>query len=429
MRRTLDTILTKQTQLRVSFTLLLCAALGATAIHADDYQDARAELVAAYRAQDYEAMQLAAQKAVIARPGYPGALFNLALAYTLNGKHADSLRILQQLQQKGVDFGVAEIDEFAALRELPGWDAYQDTVRALNKPFGMADVVASLSEPHFVPEGIAVDGDGRLLLGSIRSGKLLRLGATPKVLLERGPSWSVFGMRFHADGSLWFASAAVPQLENVGDDEGQTGLFRVDPESGEISRAAILPQHAPAQVLGDLVIADDNTIYATDSLTGAIYRYHIDANEFETLLAPGKLVSPQGLVVDNSGKHLYVADYRTGLYRLSLADGYLVKVEMPASDTDAGIDGLYRYGDELIAIQNGIRPHRVVAFRLDDNGVGVTAIRKLASSLPEFDEPTLGVIDGDDFYFVANSHWNRFDEQQQLPADLSGPIVLKLALD
>ena len=52
--------------------------------HADDYGDARAELVAAYQAEDFSAMQLAAHKAVAARPGYPGALFNLALAYTLN---------------------------------------------------------------------------------------------------------------------------------------------------------------------------------------------------------------------------------------------------------------------------------------------------------------------------------------------------------
>ena len=46
-----------------------------------------------------------------------------------------------------------------------------------------------------------------------------------------------------------------------------------------------------------------------------------------------------------------------------------------------------------------------------------------------FDEPTLGAISGDDFYFVANSHWNRFDRDNQLPGGLSGPIVMKLSLD
>jgi hypothetical protein len=30
---------------------------------------------------------------------------------------------------------------------------------------------------------------------------------------------------------------------------------------------------------------------------------------------------------------------------------------------------------------------------------------------------------------VANSHWNRFDRENQLPKGLSGPIVLRLSLD
>jgi hypothetical protein len=58
----------------------------------------------------------------------------------------------------------------------------------------------------------------------------------------------------------------------------------------------------------------------------------------------------------------------------------------------------------------------------------VTAARVLARNLPEFDEPTLGVVAGDEFLFVANSHWNRFDRQGGLPVDLEGPIILRLSL-
>lgn len=45
-----------------------------------------------------------------------------------------------------------------------------------------------------------------------------------------------------------------------------------------------------------------------------------------------------------------------------------------------------------------------------------------------FDEPTLGVVDNDRFLFVANSHWNRFDEDTKLPDGLAGPIVLSVYL-
>jgi sugar lactone lactonase YvrE len=235
-------------------------------------------------------------------------------------------------------------------------------------------------------------------------------------------------MRFHDDGSLWFASAAVAQLEGVGDDLGKTGLFRIDPDSGAITRAAILPQHSERQVLGDLVIHGD-AIYTTDSLAGAVYRYDIEADEFRAIVATGALVSPQGLVVDTAGKFLYVADYTRGLHRVSLEDGKPRRLVLPEQVSDYGIDGLYRYGDELVAIQNGIRPHRVVAFTLSDDGGAILDSRVLASNLPEFDEPTLGVIRGDGLYFVANSHWNRFDRENRLPDGLAGPVVLKMTLD
>lgn len=409
--------------------LFLSAVFLFYSAYADDYRDARAELIAAYQAADYPAMLVAAKKALVARPGFPGALFNLALTQTLNGDQQASLDTLHQLLEKGIDFGAVDLEEFAAVRELDGWNAYQHKVEALYEAKGSANVVATYGEPKFVPEGIAIDRGGAVYLGSIHTGKLVKLGDQFELLSERDSHWSVFGMRFHPDGSIWFASAAVPQLADVGEDEGKTGLFRYDLRSRGITQTAILPQHEEAQVLGDLVIADTGTIYTSDSLTGAVYRYDIGANAFETLVERGELGSPQGLVLDESGDCLYVADYIGGLYRMSLQDGLLLKLDVVDGVSDYGIDGLYRYGDELIVIQNGVRPHRVAALQLSENGLAIIGSRVLASNLEEFDEPTLGLVKGDDFYFVANSHWNRFDRENKLPDGLSGPIILKLSLD
>ena len=176
-------------------------------------------------------------------------------------------------------------------------------------------------------------------------------------------------------------------------------------------------------------MADDNTIYATDSLTGGIYRYCIDSNEFEVLAERGKLGSPQGLVLGEGGGYLYVADYTGGLHRVSTQDGSVVRLRVDASISDYGIDGLYRYGEELIVIQNGIRPHRVAALQLGEDGLHIASSRLLAANLEAFDEPTLGVVRGSEFFFVANSHWNRFDRENRLPQGLSGPIVLRVSLD
>ena len=411
---------------RFSLAVVL-ATLSFNAI-ADDYTDARIELVAAYEARDFKAMVVAAEKSLDARPEFPGALFNLAFAQTLNGAPGESLRTLQRLLAKGIDYGVADIDEFAAVRELDGWEAYAAGIEALFEPVGQATVALQLEEDRFVPEGIAIDKDGRFYLGSIHRGQLLRAGESTELLSDRAGHWSVFGMRFDQHGDLWFASAAVPQLADAGNSVGMSGLFQIDSESGEVMREVVLPKTADDQVLGDLVIKGDS-IYTTDSLTGALYRYSIDVDRIETLAEPGTFGSPQGLVFDASGDYLYVADYIGGLYRVSLSDGSRERLGVPAAISDHGIDGLYRHGNDLVAIQNGIRPNRVVALRLSDDGLAIVGSRTLAANLPEFDEPTLGVVQGGDFFFVANSHWNRFDQNNQLPDGLSGPIILKVSLD
>jgi hypothetical protein len=411
----------------VTATLLLAALpLGALA---DAYGDARAELVAAYQAGDFAAMRAAAQKSLDARPGYPGALFNRALAEVLDGDSSASLATLAGLAGRGVHFGVESIEAFAPLQQHPDWTSYASLVARLDEPRGDAVVAYTLPVADFVPEGIAVAADGTAYLGSIRHGTIVRIGESAETLSKgrQNGHWSVFGMRL-ADGALWFTSAAVPQyLHATGETAGRSGLFRLDLASGDITRAALLPQVEGEQVLGDLVIAGDR-IYTTDSINGHVYEYSITDDVFSIVVDSGVFGSPQGLVLDKSGEHLYVADYTGGLFRVRIADGGVERVQTPEAVSDYGIDGLYRRGNTLVWIQNGVRPHRVAALELDDEGRSGVEARLLAVNLPEFDEPTLGTIAGGRFYFVANSHWNRFDRDNDLPADLSGPIILGLEL-
>ena len=407
--------------------LLVCIPILGSA-RADDYDAARADLVAAYQAQHYEAMQAAANRGLAARPGYPAARFNLALAQALSGDAAAALDTLKGLAASGVDFGVAGIPEFAAVRELPGWADYEAMIRSLNTPAGNADVAFEYGVGDFIPEGIAVDDEGQLYLGSVRHGTIVRLGDEPEVLSDGTGHWSVFGMRLDGNGGLWFASAAVPELSGDVSDAGRSGLFRLDLDSRKIDTRALLPDTGEAQVLGDLVFLDEQTILATESLTGRLYRYTIDSGKFHELVGPGPLRSMQGLALDSGREYVYVADYVGGLFRISVTGEAIERVVADDTVSLFGIDGLYRHGNELIAIQNGIRPHRVVALTLSDDGLHISASRVLARRLEQFDEPTLGTLSGDSFYFIANSHWNRFDREGNLPNDLDGPVVMRVSL-
>lgn len=401
------------------------------AAFADDYADARAEMVAAYQASEFETMEAAATRALDARPGYPGALFNLAMAQVLNDRAYAALSTLERLAAQRIDFGVAGMDEFEAVRATPGWAAYTDRVDRLRGAVGSASVAFTYDADAFVPEGIAIDAEGALYLGSIRNGDIVRIdsdGAETVSTAADAGHWSVYGMRL-VDDTLWYVSSAIEQFAGeTGDAAGSNGLFALDTRTGQAELKAALPKNDGWQVLGDFVIADDGTFFLSDQTDGVVYRYDAASEEFAAVTERGAIRSPQGLVIADA-QTLYVADYIGGLYRVDVATGGLTRVNAPDDTSLYGIDGLYRYGDALIAIQNGIRPNRVVRLELSEDGLEVTASRILAMNLEHFDEPNLGTVVGDGFYFIANSHWNRFDRGGELPEGLEGPVVLRLELD
>ena len=86
--------------------------------------------------------------------------------------------------------------------------------------------------------------------------------------------------------------------------------------------------------------------------------------------------------------------------------------------------------DSLLAIQNGTRPQRILRLRLDAAKSRIERVEVLAAAQPTWDEPTLGEVIGEEFCFVANSHWPKFGANGELPAavELSPPRIECVAL-
>jgi hypothetical protein len=68
----------------------------------------------------------------------------------------------------------------------------------------------------------------------------------------------------------------------------------------------------------------------------------------------------------------------------------------------AGVDGLYFHRGELIATQNGFSPKRVLRIVLDKPMRAIRRVDVLQGQHPAFGEPTLGVLRGEMFEYVAN---------------------------
>lgn len=420
---------------RYLLAALVLAAPIAPASEFTSYEEARRALVTAFQAGDHETALRHIDSALAFRPDYPPLVSARARIETALGRHEAALETLLQLAGLGVIEDVSGSEEFEAVRRLPAYCRLMHAQRSLEQPMGEYRVAARLDVPTFVPEGIAVDGRGRFYLGSIRHGRIVRLdGDRVETLVPDGAHGiaSVFGLRVDdKEGLLWAATAVVPEGAEADPERiGRSGIFRFRLVDGAFVDAHWLPAGDKRRVLGDLILLGGDLAVTTDSLTGAVYELDAGTGEFTTLLEPGRLASPQGLVHDTSRDVYFIADWSGGLYRFHRTSGELTRLKTPEGVMPYGIDGLYLHDGDLVAVQNMVRPHRVTRFKVSEDGREITGARVVVRALPEFDEPTLGALRDDILYLNANSHWNRFDSDRRLQdgADLDGPAILAIPL-
>jgi hypothetical protein len=229
---------------------------------------------------------------------------------------------------------------------------------------------------------------------------------------------------------LWVSSQALPQMDGYrAEDAGRSFVFEYDLESARLRRRLGPPEAAPDARFGDLSVAPGGELLVSDPFAGRLYVLRAQREGFEVLVDAGPLASPQGVAVSEDGRQLHVADYTQGIARVDRRDGGVRFLESAAPAALTGIDGLVRHGDSLVAIQNGIRPHRILRLRLDPAGERIEDVVILERGNPVWDEPTLGVRVGQALHYVAASQWERFGEDGSVDeAGLRPPLVLKLPL-
>jgi hypothetical protein len=105
----------------------------------------------------------------------------------------------------------------------------------------------------------------------------------------------------------------------------------------------------------------------------------------------GEFTSPQTPALSADGRTLVMPDYARGIATIALANACPCAARWPANDAavfTAGIDGLVRDGDSLVAVQNGTLP-RVIRFSDD-----LARQQVLESGTPGLGEPTHAVVVG-----------------------------------
>jgi|CXWL01.1.fsa_nt_gi hypothetical protein len=401
----------------------------------------------AYKAGDHAGFLRLAQEMLELGPGVPGFLYNLACAQALAGRGDDAVATLGRLAATGLSFRLDADDDLASLRPRADYQALVAQLTAAGTATaGASEVAFELADRELTTEGVAWDpASGDIFVSAVHGRKILRVrhsaGAPPVIsdFAANGKEllWGLLGIEVDAARRrLWACNSAMPfMVGGRADEPRRAELVAFDLGSGAVVGRAPIAGGEDGHSCDTLTVAVDGTVYATDPEAGAVWALAPGSVAPRALLAAGSLPSPQGLALAGDGTALYVADYGRGLFRVALPGGELAWLAAPAALALTGIDGLeldprQTGHDRLLAIQNGIRPHRIVTVDLAADGARIDGGVVLAQNVAGWAEPTLATVAGDALLYVARSQWGHFDRQGQLVdrEQLVAPAVYRLAL-
>lgn len=379
------------------------------------------------------------------------------------GHKAEALQWLEKYAATGLNYDIAQDDDLKALLANDGGQKIAAEMKAHSQPMEKAQVVCTLPQADTMPEDItylkSADGKmaGSFIVSSVQHRTLYRVSlpkaggkATSKApakaptkectmqempLNSEAKRWPT--MAVSADPKrkvLWMTANAVPGFSGFPkEDEGKALLLEVDAESGKILHRYDPGASGPA-VLGDMSVADDGTVYVTDSIGGGVYRLRSDREAAKLEKIADGLFSPQTPALARDGKRLFVADYSMGIAVIDLASANSASkvsyLPHPENVAVVGLDGLYLSGDSLIGIQNGTEPNRILRLRLNHVQTKITGAEVIEQATERMGDPTHAVAVDGWFYVSANVGWSKVDDNGKLKdgQKFTPPVLLRFPI-
>jgi sugar lactone lactonase YvrE len=368
--------------------------------------------------------------------GLPSAVWSLAQIASRERNAAETLRLLAEYAAMGLARRAYDTT-FAWIYDDPRLAPVTRILLANAEPRALATVGVRLNDAGLLAEDLAYDARTRTFyVSSIHRRKVIAIDAGGAIRDFIAPAqegvWGIYGLALDsARGSLWGSMAAVPTMEHYDPaDSGRTALVCWELATGKELLRAELPRDGASHVFGDITLAPDGTVYATDSVGGGLYRLQPGGKKLETLAPPGTFASPQMEVLMRKGREIWISDYPRGIVAFDVRTGAVSPVSKPRSLAASGIDGLYAANGHLVAIQNGTQPARVLWISVDAGRRAMTSWAVLEQDPAELGDPNHGVVVGDVLYFLGNSGWDRVNASDQLetPEGAKPPAILRLNL-
>lgn len=352
---------------------------------------------------------------------------NYVLARTLayGGQYRQAFSTLQEVVDLNVGLDPSNDDVF---RRLRGTNEFRLLIRQIHDdtpPVSNSKPAFTVDQPQLMPEGIAWESHRKhFFLGSTWNHNIVECTPAGECanFVENGKDglFEVLGIKGDPrDRSIW-------AISNSGK---EAGLFHYAAPTGELIQKYTVSRTGERHYFNDIAISSKGDVYLTDTQAGTVYWVKAPAGKLEVFDANLKVQNANGIALSDDDKTLYVASFPDGITVVDLTSKSSHAIKHPADVCLGGIDGLYFYKGNLVAVQNGIMTPRVVRMKLTPDLREITGFRILERRNPLFDGITTGAVADDAFYFMANTQLDKVSGGRIIPGAQFDPVkILRIDL-
>ena len=388
----------------------------------------------AYGDKDFAKFYESINKARELHPYHQSILYYSGLASVLVGKPEEAVVFLKKAILINVDFDLTKSD-FNSLQPRKDFQALLKLKTALNLPIVHSQTAFTIKDRQLHTEGIAYDkATGDFFVGSIHKRKIVRIskdgGTSDFTPSAQDGMTSVFGLKIDLNKNLlWACSSPMAEMQNY-DSSLSSFVFAYHLSNGKLKTKYSPAVDVNGSVFGDLALDAEGNAFVSDSRNNIIFKANESSRYLEKYFESKEFWNIQGITFSDNGQYLFVADYIKGLFRLNVTTRQLTSLGCDLEISLKGIDGLTFYKNSLIAIQNGVNPLRVTRYYLNADFSKIIRFEIMDRKHPLFNEPTIGIIVGQEFYYIANSQWSGYENGKiKAPEQLQDIVILRAKLN
>ena len=287
----------------------------------------------------------------------------------------------------------------------------------------------TINEKDLIPEGVAFDEKAQTIyVSSTYKRKIVAIDKDGNIKdfipVGQDDIKSVIGMEVdEKTNSIWAVSceaADVLPLMNPGNHQWRSSVYNFSLKDGKLLGKYVL--NKDSVFLNDLTVADDGTVYVTESVQKGLYMVQPGSDSLELFLQLDSNYFINGICFSDKPGLLFVAT-EAGITRIDLATKKFALLPEGGHLKAKDIDGLSFWDNYFIAHQSTA----VTRFYLSPDRDSILTADTLSSG-KEFDQSTTGEVAKGYYYFIVNSQVRSgidFANKRLKTMDSLSPVIIR----